>query len=206
MLVILAVIEVGVAYSFRNEYQPALLDQSFYIYMNHLKKQPEEAVLDWPFCVTGGGFGKILCPYYVYNSGIFTMRRFHEKKVMGQYFGRSHPSQGKPYLDAGWDKLFFPDKTGTRQNRCFNESEWSFFTEFYKLNDFAGINLYKERLPEECLPGIYQRLGKPVKETIIPGAGAVEFIPKSPELRKQINPELGVSLKLSNFQSNRRAK
>ena len=138
-LVLLAVIEVSVAYSFRSEYQPDLLDKSFYTYMNYVKKQPGEAVLDWPFCVTGSGFGQILCPYYVYNSGIFTMRRFHEKKVMGQYFGRLHPSQGKPYLDAGWDKLFFPDETVTRQKRCFNESEWSFFTEFFKLNDFAEI-------------------------------------------------------------------
>jgi hypothetical protein len=194
LLVVLAVIEVSVAYSFRQEYQPALLDKSFYTYMDYVKKQPGEAVLDWPFCVTGSGFGKVLCPYYVNNSGIFALRRFHEKKVMGQYFGRLHPSQGKPYLDAGWDKLFFPDKTGTRQKRCFNEAEWSFFTEFFKLNDFAGINLYLERLPQECLTEFYKRFGNPVVETIVPGAGRVQFIPKSPELRKEVNPELGVSL------------
>ena len=109
-LVLLAVIEVSVAYSFRSEYQPDLLDKSFYTYMNYVKKQPGEAVLDWPFCVTGSGFGQILCPYYVYNSGIFTMRRFHEKKVMGQYFGRCIPLRESLILMQVGISYFFPTR------------------------------------------------------------------------------------------------
>jgi hypothetical protein len=117
--------------------------------MSYVKNQPGEAVLDWPFCVTGGnGIGAIdgLCPYFFTIGSIPAMRRFHEKKVVGQYFGRLHPSQIEPYLQAGWSQMFVPDKLdlfkGTRQSRCFTTEEWSFFTDFYKFNDFAGINLY----------------------------------------------------------------
>jgi hypothetical protein len=193
LLVLLAVIEIGVAYSFREDYQPAKFDKDFYAYMDYVKQQPGEAVLDWPFCIVL----KTLRSYYRYNSGIFALRRFHQKKVMGQYFGRLHPSQGQPYLDAGWDQLFFPDEHKPRQKRCFNAAEWSFFSEFFKLNDFAGINLYVDRLPPECLPEFYQRFGNPVVKTVLPDAGEVQFIPKSLELRKQVNPDLGLKLKLN---------
>ena len=198
LLVVLACTELYTAYSFKLDYQPYLLNQSFFTYMDYVKKQPGEAVLDWPFCIHGGnGIG--ICPYYRYNSVIHAMRRFHEKKVMGQYFGRLHPSQIEPYIQAGWDKLFFPDSSGvskkTHQARCFRADEWSFFTDFYKLNDFAGINLYVELLPEDCVSEFYARFGTPAVETLVPGAGRVKFIPKSPELRNQVNLALGATLK-----------
>ncbi len=194
ILVILGCIEVFTAYSFKVEYQPYLLDKSFFTYMNYVKKQPGEAVLDWPFCIIGAG-AKSICPYYSFNSGLFTLRRFHEKKVMGQYFGRLHPSQVEPFFQAGWDKLFFPDSINSRQSRCFRPDEWSFFTDFYKFNDFAGINLYIERFPQECVNEFYTRFGTPTVETVIPGSGRVKFIPKSPKLRNQVNSALGTSLK-----------
>jgi hypothetical protein len=200
LLVLLACTEFYTAYSFKSNYQPQLLDNNFFTYMDYVKEQPGEAVLDWPFCIHGGnGIG--ICPYYRYNSGVYTMRRFHEKKVIGQYFGRLHPSQIEPYLQAGWDKLFFPDDSyismseKPRQARCFQAAEWSFFTDFYKLNDFAGINLYIELLPEDCASEFYARFGSPAVETVIPGAGRVQFIPKSAELRNQVNLSLGSSLK-----------
>ncbi len=198
LLVVLACTELYTAYSFKLDYQPYLLDKNFFSYMDYVKKQPGEAVLDWPFCIHGGnGIG--ICPYFRFNSVIHAMRRFHEKKVMGQYFGRLHPSQIEPYLQAGWDKLFFPgspDVSGkTRQARCFRPDEWSFFTDFYKRNDFAGINLYEELLPEDCVSEFYARFGTPAVETLVPGAGRVKFIPKSPELRNQVNLALGASLK-----------
>lgn len=195
-LVLVASIELYTAYSYRLDYKPASLDQSFFAYMEYVKKQPGEAVLDLFFCIAGSGARPDICPYYGYNSGVFALRRFHEKKVMGQYFGRLYPGQVKPYLEAGWDKLFFPDNTQSRQSRCFNEAEWSFLTDFFKFNDFAGINLYVERFPEKCLNEFYDRLGNSAKETVIPGAGKVQFIPKSSELRKQINLSLGTKVKL----------
>lgn len=202
LLVFLACTEVYTAYSLKLGYQPYLLDNNFLTYMNYVKQQPGEAVLDWPFCVTGGnsvGALEGLCPYYLKNSSIFALRRFHEKKVMGQYFGRLHPSQIEPYIQAGWEQLFFPDDPdifkATRQKTCFRPEEWSFFTDFYKFNDFAGINLYVDFLPENCVKAFYDYFGSPTQETVVPGAGKVQFIPKSSELKEQVNLALGAQLK-----------
>lgn len=206
-LVCLACTEICTAYFIKLHYNPYSVDKNFtfdknfFTYMNYVKKQPGEAVLDWPFCVAGGnGVGAAsLCPYYHLNSGIFALARFHNKKVMGQYFGRLHPSQIEPYINSGWDKLFFPNKKdifkATHQKRCFRTEEWSFFTDFYKLNDFAGINLYTDFLPEECIDGFYKRFGIPAIETTVPVAGRIKFIPKPIDLKNQVNLKLGSSLK-----------
>ena len=118
---------------------------------------------------------------------------------MGQNFSRLHPSQLQPYLQAGWDKLFFPNNSdiaqATQQKRCFRSDEWAFFTDFYKFNDFAGINLYTDLIPENCTKEFYQRFGSPSIETQLVDAGKVSFITKSPELRKQVNLALGKDIK-----------
>src|SRR5919202_1850712 len=200
-LVFLACTELYTAYSFKSIYQPYSFTQDFFKYMNYVKKQPGEAVLDFPFCVIGGnGLGaQELCPYYYKNGGIYALRRFHDKKVMGQSFARLHPSQIQPYLKAGWNKLFFPDNPhfpyAVTKTRCFKADEWSFFTDFYKLNDFAGINLYVDLLPDQCAKEFYERFGNPVIETVVPGAGRVKFLAKPAELRSQVNLALGTSLK-----------
>ncbi|MGJ5673557.1 MAG: hypothetical protein ACR9NN_08110 [Nostochopsis sp.] len=202
ILVLLACTELYTIYSFKLNYQPYSLDKNFFTYMNYVKKQPGEAVLDWPFCVTGGngiGFLQGLCPFYGKNCSIFALRRFHEKKVMGQYFGRLHPYQIEPYLQAGWNRLFSPNNPNimkaTQQTRCFRADEWSFFTDFYKYNDFAGINLYTDFLPESCVKEFYTRFGNPTNETTVLGAGKVKFIPKSADLRSQVNLAIGSQIK-----------
>lgn len=211
ILVGLACTEIYTAYSIKLNYNPYsvdknfLFDKNFFTYMNYVKEQPGEAVLDWPFCAVGGnGIGsEKLCPYYHLNSGIFALRRFHEKKVMGQYFGRLHPSQIDAYLQAGWDKLFFPDSKdifkASHQTRCFTTQEWAFFTDFYKFNDFAGINLYVNLLSEDCIAEFQKRFGTPVIETVVPSAGRVQFIPKPLNLRNQVNLKLGTSLKFESL-------
>jgi len=202
LLVCLACVELYTAYSLKQNYQPYSPTKDFLTYMSYVKNQPGEAVLDWPFCVTGGnGIGAIdgLCPYFFPIGSIPAMRRFHEKKVVDQYFGRLHPSQIEPYLQAGWSQMFVPDKLdlfkGTRQSRCFTTEEWSFFTDFYKFNDFAGINLYVDLLPEGCASEFYKRFGTPVRETRVPPGSRVQFLPKSPELRRQVNLALGKSIR-----------
>lgn len=206
ILVLLVCTELYTIYSFKLNYQPYSLDKNFFTYMNYVKKQPGEAVLDWPFCIVGGngvGSSQGLCPFYGKNGSIFALRRFHEKKVMGQYFGRLHPSQIEPYLQAGWDHLFSPNHPNimeaTQQTRCFRANEWSFFTDFYKYNDFAGINLYTDLLPESCVKEFYTRFGNPTNETTVPGAGTVKFIPKSADLRSQVNLALGTKIKFEPF-------
>ncbi|MBD2246373.1 hypothetical protein [Nostoc sp. FACHB-888] len=206
LLVFLACTEIYTAYSLKLSDRPFYsFDNNFLQYMNYVNKQPGEAVLDWPFCVVGGNGvgGNSLCPYYSKNMAISTLRRFHKKKVMGHYFGRLHTSQIKPYLDAGWDKLFAPDIQdifkASHQKRCFSSDEWAFFTDFYKLNDFAGINLYLDFLPQDCVNDFYTRFGKPTVETKVPGAGLVKFIPKSSKLRNQVDLNLGSRLKFEPF-------
>ena len=205
-LVTLACAELYTAYSFKDTYEPYSFDSKFFPYMEYVKKQPGEAVLDWPFCITGGnGVGALqgLCPYYTRNSSAYAQRRFHKKKVMGQYFGRLHPSQIESHINAGWPKLFSPDNSdfhkATQETQCFNSNEWSFFTNFYKFNDFAGINLYVDLLPERCIQEFYSRFGNPAIETIVPGGGAVKFISKSLELRKQVDLKKGAAIKFEPF-------
>ncbi len=202
ILVVLACTEFYTFYSLKSNSQThAPLQPDFFQYMEYVRDQPGEAVLDWPFCVVGGNGvgGDSLCPYYAKNGSIFALRRFHNKKVMGQYFGRLHPSQLVPYLEAGWDKLFTPDNQNifqsSRQTRCFNPEEWKFFSDFYKLNDFAGINLYVDLLPKDCAEDFYTHFEKPVIETKVAGAGTVKFIPKPSNLRSQVDLELGRNLK-----------
>ncbi|MGJ5672878.1 MAG: hypothetical protein ACR9NN_04565 [Nostochopsis sp.] len=207
LLIFLGCVELHTAYTIKLSYNNYLVDtkfsfeKSFFNYMDYVKQQPGEAVLDWPFCAVGGnGVGaENLCPYYRLTSGNFSLRRFHTKKVMGQYFGRLHPSQIEPYIQARWDKLFSPNSPdimkATRQTRCFIPNEWSFFTDFFQLNDFAGINLYVDLLPENCVQEFYKHFGNAVLETTVPGAGKVKFIPKSPKLFNKVNLALGTQLK-----------
>jgi hypothetical protein len=201
ILPLLATVEIATAYSVKLNYTPWKPDGAFYSYMETVKIQPGEAVLDWPFCIAGGnavGTSR-LGPYYGRNNYVYALRRFHGKKVVGQYFGRLDYSQIEPFLLAGWDKLFSPDTpdymVSTRQTRCFSEEEWEFFIEFFRLNDFAGINLYTDLLPASCVEDFHRRLGKAIAETRIPLAGRIVFIPKPAKLRHGIDPEAGKKLK-----------
>ncbi|NJK53164.1 MAG: hypothetical protein HC936_10760 [Leptolyngbyaceae cyanobacterium SU_3_3] len=198
-LVGLACVEIHTAYSLKlNEYQPYLFDTNFFSYMNIVKNQPGEAVLDWPFCIAGGngkGVSDGMCPYYQLINSTHALRRFHRKKVVGQYFGRLHFSQIQPQLKAGWQNLFFSNGSesfsATQQARCFNDDEWSFFTDFYLKNDFAGINLYTSLLPETCVEEFHTRFGSPIAQTTIPSGVRLEFIAKPPKLRTEVNLDLG---------------
>ena len=161
--------------------QPAVLS-----YFERIKQQPGEALLDWPFCIVGGN-GQIgeLCPYWVKMRGVFALQRFHEKKVIGQYLGRLHPLQVKPFVDAGWPKLFDPDAAdqtrADRQRRCLDDDEWALFTEFYRYNDFAGIQLALDRLPPGCAESFYARFGAPAGETTVAAAVRAVTIKPSPD-------------------------
>ena len=203
-LVLLACFEFSSFYYLRTiNYQPYVFDPTFMDYMATVKAQPGKAVLDFPFCVIGGnvvGSAEGLCPYYGRMMHNFSFQRFHEKKVVGQYFGRLHPDQLTPLISAGWPKLFSPNSDNifqaSRQTRCFNEKEWQFFESFYYLNDFAGINLYTELLPPACKEDFYLRLGSPIQETVVPLTGKVVFIPKPLQMRSQVDIQKGMRLKL----------
>ena len=198
---VLGGVEVATCYAVHAAaWSPAPLDPRFDAFMRAVRETPGEAVLDWPFCVAGGnGVGnRELCPYYFRNNTIFANRRFHGKKVMGEYFGRLAESQVAPYRQAGWPALFDPAPPGfphsQRQARCFTDDEWTFFSDFFAKNDFAGISVYPDLLPSGCAELIYERLGSPIAETSLGAAGRVAFVPKSAELRGKVDPAAGRAL------------
>lgn len=172
-LALLAGAELSHAYQFRLTARPARLSDRFGPYMARVRQQPGEAVLDWPFCVVGGdgtGQAEGLCPNYDRLSSTFTYRRFHNKKVIGQYFGRLHPGQISPFLREGWPRLLTPD-------RSFTPADWQFLDQFLREHHFAGINLYTDVLPAAHVRAFHQHYGPAVAQTRLPGAGRVEFIP-----------------------------
>lgn len=202
LLVALACTEFYTAYSLYG-YKPYHFDKTFFEYVNYVKRQPGEAVLDWPFCVYGAseaGQGVEVCPYYNPDGGAYSYGRFYEKKVMGVYMGRPHPSLFVPYQIAGWGNMFSPNHPSivqaTMETRCFGPEQWAFFTDFFRFNNFAGINLYLDRLPEQCIPEFYDRFGQPAVTATFPRAGRVAFIPKSAALRRQVDPEKGRAVRL----------
>ncbi len=143
-----------------------------------LRTQPGVAVLDWPFCTVGGdgvGAAEGLCPYYDQQNAVFTFRRFYDKKGVGQYFGRLHPDQIRPFLRDGWPQRLRPE-------RDFTPQDWQFLDTFLRTNNFAGINLYPDLLTEKQLSGFYKHYGRPIAETRFPAAGRVVFIPTNTRL------------------------
>jgi hypothetical protein len=200
LLVGLCGVETYTAYSTVLSFPDWRLDSSARDYMAQLKSQPGDAVLDWPFCVVGGnGVGSELCPEGPRMLGVFAFRRFHEKKVMGQYFGRLHPNQPKPYIAAGWDRLLAkmdPSKPPVGPWSCLAPAEWRFFTDFFRLNDFAGINLWVDELPERCVVEFHARFGNPTSSAHVSGIGRVEFLPKPVALAGQVDPLAGMKLGL----------
>gem|GEM_PF-772668 len=177
-------------------------DTEFQGLMQEVREAPGEAVLDWPFCVAGGNGvgGRYLGRYYGLQAGIFTLHQFHNKKVVAAYFGRLHPDQIQPYLDAGWPHMFFPDNpsgfSATRQRRDFVPREWDFFKRFFVLNDFCGILLYTDLLPEQTVEGFHRRFGQPAAAADHTPFGRLEFILKRPDWSGLVDPEAGRALVL----------
>lgn len=182
----LLVVLMGLEWYFGFYQKPQMPDkavsQSILQYCSIVKKQSGEAVLDWPFCVVGAdgvGDKEGLCPYYEQQNANFTFRRFYDKSVVGQYFGRLHPEQIQPFLHDGWPRLLTP-------NRDFSEQDWQFLHSFLRKNDFAGINLYLDLLTPSQISGFYRHFGPPIAQTRFPATGRVVFIPLQSAAKKSI--------------------
>lgn len=148
------------------------LPASFFRYVAVVRNTPGEAILDWPFCITGADGPTAtaeLCPHYQAQNAVFTFRRFYDKKGVGQYFGRLSLAQTEPFRRGGWPRLLAP-------GHVFTEADWQFMDDFLRQNDFVGINLYPDLLPSEQTNGFYRHFGKPVVETRFPVAGRVQFL------------------------------
>ncbi|NDU96557.1 hypothetical protein [Spirosoma terrae] len=182
----LLVVLMGLEWYFGFYQKPQMPDKavsrSVLQYCSIVKKQSGEAVLDWPFCVVGAdgvGDKEGLCPYYEQQNANFTFRRFYNKSVVGQYFGRLHPDQIQPFLRDGWPRLLTP-------NRDFSEQDWQFLHSFLRKNDFAGINLYLDLLTPSQIAGFYRHFGQPIAQTRFPATGRVVFIPLQSAAKKSI--------------------
>jgi hypothetical protein len=198
ILAILAAVEMRTSFFERNETKIYEYAPEFFAYMQAVRQAPGEALLDWPFCVTGGngvGSAEGLCPYYEKNHDDLGYAQYHRKKLVGEYFGRLHPSQLKPFLRAHWEHMFAPDDADTfharAQTRCLDQDEWSFFSDFFALNDFAGLQLHTSLVPPSCAEQFFARFGQPVARLSLPDGDDLAFVPKPPALRSRVDATLG---------------
>lgn len=177
---VLGAIEIVTAYA-SFEYAPFRTDASFWRYMEEVKSAPGEAVLDWPFCISGGNgvATNDLCPYYALTSTTYAYRRFHRKNVVGLLLSRMTEAQAKPFYDLRLPRLFSPDspeiRTARKQTRCFDSTDWEIFDGFYRAHAFAGVSLYPDLLPAGCEQAFVERYGAPVAETFLPAEGRALF-------------------------------
>jgi hypothetical protein len=202
-LLALLAAEAVTAYSGPLRRRPAFVpDAAFETFMSAVRAAPGEAVLEWPFCIAAGNgvaTGE-LCPYYLRQAGISALRQFHGKKVVGHYFGRLHPDQVEPFLEAGWQHLFVPNGrpltwSATRQRRDLLEPESRFLADFFLLNDFCGMIVYADLLPAESVRRLHDLVGPPVAEITYPGVGRMEFLPKRPAQRAALDRARGRALR-----------
>ncbi|MGV3560193.1 hypothetical protein [Larkinella arboricola] len=186
LLAVLASVEAYTAYRIRlaGNALSFQVPGTFYPYMELVRQQPGEAVLDWPFCIVGGngtGPKQGLCPYYSKTASISTYRRYHGKKTVGHYYGgRLHTDQIQSFVAADWSRVLpgsCENPSGTGLCNC-QSVDWSYLAQLYHRHDFAGINLYPDVLDPACVQEIYKRFGRPIAETQVPKAGRVQFIPR----------------------------
>ncbi len=181
-----AVAEFATALFLVNDYRPARLEARQMRYFETVAKAPGKGLLEWPFCIASANMviTKELCPYYHQISTAYAYRRFHGKSTISVYLSRVHPTQFESWLDDGWESMFMPDDPERahpkKELRCFSDEQWTRFDTLYRTNDFAGIQLYADLLPEACVAQFHARYGAPAAAETFPRVGRVEFLPRRP--------------------------
>jgi len=182
----LAIAEFATATLCVSGYKPGRLNAPTEAYFATIKHSPGKGLLDWPLCIASatGSITRELCPYFNYQSTTYANRRFHEKSTVGTYLSYVHPSQFATWLNDGWADMFMPNDPNrehpTRELRCFSDEQWQRFDALYTGYDFAGIQLYLDLLPDECVETFHRRYGPAVANTTLARGGRVEFIPRKP--------------------------
>jgi hypothetical protein len=185
VVAVFAVAEFLTAAFLVNEFRPARLQPRHKKYFETIASTPGAAILEWPFCIASANsvITRELCPYYERIATAYANRRFHQKATVSVYLSRVHKTQFKSWLDDGWEGMFMPDDPNRehpkRELRCFSEEQWTRFDNLYRGNDFAGIQLYVDLLPEECVQRFHARYGEPKASETLPRLGRVEFIPRA---------------------------
>lgn len=200
------VLELSVVYQYRFSQKPFEFDKNFFGYMQQVKMQKGEAVMDFPFCIVGGdgtGLRENLCPIFQRTCNMYAMSRFHEKKVIGGYYSHVHDSAIKGFVGVGIGNWAMPDdstyiegwKKAKKIINTFNPQQLEHFVKYFQYNDFAGINICVDLIPTKMYGQITNVIGQPTQTTILPGAGKVVFIPKPKEWQKYINKTKAKQLK-----------
>lgn len=200
------VLEASEVYGFRYKQKPYEFDKNFFGYVENLKSQKGEAVMDFPFCIVGGdgtGLKENLCPIFQKTCNVYALSRFHGKKVIGGYYSHVHESAIKGFVGVGIGNWAKPDndsyvegwKKATKIINTFNKNQLEHFVKYFQYNDFVGINVCVDLIPTEMYNQITIAIGQPTHSTIFPGAGKVVFIPKPKDWLKLINAQKGQNIK-----------
>lgn len=200
------VLELSVVYKYRYTQKPFEFEKNFFGYMQQVKMQKGEAVMDFPFCIVGGdgtGLRENLCPIFQRTCNVYALSRFHEKKVIGGYYSHVHDSAVKGFVGVGIGNWATPNdstyiegwKKSTKIINAFNDQQLVHFIKYFQYNDFAGINVCVDLIPTKMYQQITSAMGQPTQSTIFPGAGKVVFIPKPKDWQILVNKEKAKQLK-----------
>ncbi len=137
--------------------------------LGEVKALPEDAVLDLPFCVTGGNgtcTGEF-CPNFPYSNSAQALTGWHFKAVHGVYQARLTTDQCS-YNRAPYESWF----KAWRENRCFNDQDWKSLCDYLQTQKISAVLLYPDiwsgsRDPK-CLEDIQRHLGEPFQKASLP--------------------------------------
>lgn len=204
LLSILGMVELYTFYRGVSSVPLGKFPNSFFSFMNTVKAQKGEAIFDFPICiVAGNGIGELMskektCRLYDRNAYVSGFQVFHEKKVFNFYTGRLTETQFDTYRNRKWHEVSPSDGdpfANRKLSQCPDSTSLAFLKQFIQLNDFAGINLYPELLPDGCAEKFYEIFGKPTAEATGLDIGRIQFIPKRKEWIPLTDPVKGKALK-----------
>ena len=199
IIVMIGCFELQANYRFQYRNYNYAFDANFREYMKVVKESPGEAVFDYPFCIVGGdgtGAQENLASLFANNAHVSTMQRFHQKKTVGHYYGRLNTYQIQDQVNLGWGTLMKAETTSPynlqKLESCLSTFQFEQLEKFIKFNDFAGLNIYAELLPDTaCEKKFVEIFGSPIVETETPGLGRTLFIPKPQDWFSEIDAEAG---------------
>ena len=192
-LALLFVVETGTQFYWHAQSRSENISRQQSDYFKVIQNSRGAGLLNFPFCVTSGNgvATNTYCPSFEKLSALGGMSIWHGKKVLDIYAGRMHPNQIQALEDAGFATVMkhFFEPQGLQN--CLSNDEWNFLDQFYTLNDFAGIQVIDDFVPEPCRSVLYKRFGNPSAHTLLPLTGPVSFVPKDAYRQGLTNPEKG---------------
>lgn len=198
-IILIGIFELQVNYRYQHKSHNYVIDTNFQSYMETVKASSGEAVFDYPFCIVGGdgvGAAENLACLFVSNAHVSTMQRFHQKKTVGHYYGRLNLFQIKDQVALGWGELMRTEMANPhavqKLSVCLSTFQFEQLEKFIKLNDFSGLNIYADLLPDiACEKKFIEVFGHPSIEAKIPGLGRAIFIPKPATWFSEVDKEAG---------------